>query len=156
MRMHLKDWPLATFDNLETLETLDTLETLETFNTLDILTLWTLWALWTFWSVAVDLYSALRDFYTRFNRFCVYFYLNFNFYWIWSLMKKQFIKSFLLVDNMEYQNVRASVNFCHLIIGPGMLPGLSNRPKLYSSFSGSPCTTYFPETQVNLIVVKFK
>ena len=55
-------------------------------------------------------------------------------------MKKQFIKSFVLVVTMEYQNVRESVNFCHLKIGQGMLPGLSNRPKLYSSFSGSPCT----------------
>ena len=76
MRMHLKDWPLATLDTLETLETLDTLET---FDTLDILTLWTLWALWTFWSVAVDLYSALRDFYTRFQKIVCVFLLKLQF-----------------------------------------------------------------------------
>ena len=42
--------------------TLWKLWTLFTLDTLDILTLWTQGALWTFWSVAVDLYSALRDF----------------------------------------------------------------------------------------------
>ena len=74
--------------------------------------------------------------------FCVYFFINFYFYWYWSQMKKQFRKSFALIVTMEYQNVRASVNFCHLIIGPGMLPGLVKRPKLYSSFSGSPCMPF--------------
>ena len=29
-----------------------------------------------------------------------------------------------------------------LIIGPGMLPGLCNRPIHYFSFSGSPCSTH--------------
>ena len=60
-------------------------------------------------------------------------------YWNWTQMQKQLRKSFVLIVTIEYQNVWASVNFCHLIIGPGMLPGLSNRPKLDSSFIGSPC-----------------
>jgi hypothetical protein len=34
---------------------------------------------------------------------------------------------------MEYQNVQASVNLSHLIIGSGMLPCLCNRPILFVS-----------------------
>ena len=52
--------------------------------------------------------------------------------------EKQFIKSFVLVVTMEYQNGLVLV-----IIGPGMLQGLSNKPKLYSSFSESPCSFHF-------------
>jgi hypothetical protein len=38
--------------------------------------------------------------------------------------EKKIKKSFLLIVTMEYQNVRASVNFSLLIIGPGRIPGL--------------------------------
>jgi hypothetical protein len=40
---------------------------------------------------------------------------------------------------MEYQNVQASVNFSHLLKGPGMLPCLCNRPILFVSSRGTPC-----------------
>ena len=59
-------------------------------------------------------------------------------------MKKQFRKSFVLIVTMEYQNVRASVNFSHLIIGPGMLPGLCNKCILFISSRRSPCRYFFP------------
>jgi hypothetical protein len=41
---------------------------------------------------------------------------------------------------MKYPNVQASVNFSHLIIGPGMLPFLCNRPILLVSSRGTPCS----------------
>ena len=41
---------------------------------------------------------------------------------------------------MEYQNVQASVNFSHLIIRPGILPCLCNRPILFVSSRGTPCS----------------
>jgi hypothetical protein len=41
---------------------------------------------------------------------------------------------------MEYQNVRASVNFPPLIIGPWMLPGLCNIPILFFISRETPCT----------------
>ena len=50
---------------------------------------------------------------------------------------------------MEYQNVRASVNFPPLIIGPGMLPGLSNRPILFVSSRGSPCRMQMTRRRTN-------
>ena len=56
-------------------------------------------------------------------------------------MKKQFRKSFVIIVTMEYQNVQASVNFSHMIKGPAMLPGLCNRPILFVSSRGTPCTT---------------
>jgi hypothetical protein len=55
-------------------------------------------------------------------------------------MKKPFGKSFVIIVTMEYQNVQASVNFSHMIKGPGMLPGLCNRPILFVSSRGTPCT----------------
>jgi hypothetical protein len=54
-------------------------------------------------------------------------------------MKRQFRKSFVMIVTMEYQNVRASVNFSSLIIGPGMLLGLCNKCILFISSRGSPC-----------------
>ena len=54
-------------------------------------------------------------------------------------MKKQFRKSFVIIVTMEYQNVQASVNFSHVIKGPGMFPGLCNRPILFVSSRGTPC-----------------
>jgi hypothetical protein len=54
-------------------------------------------------------------------------------------MKMQFRKSFVIIVTMEYQNVQASVNFSHMIKGPGMLPGLCNRPFLVDSSQGTPC-----------------
>ena len=61
-------------------------------------------------------------------------------------MKKQFRKSFVMILTMKYQNVRASVNFSPLIIGPGIPPGLCNRPILFVSSCGSPCTCWLPFT----------
>jgi hypothetical protein len=42
---------------------------------------------------------------------------------------------------MEYQNVQASLNFSHMIKGPGMLTGRCNRPILFVSSRGTPCKT---------------
>jgi hypothetical protein len=57
-------------------------------------------------------------------------------------MKKQFRKSFVFIVTMEYQNVRASVNCSTLIICPGMLPDLCNRPILFLSSCETPCSIY--------------
>jgi hypothetical protein len=65
-------------------------------------------------------------------------------------MKQQLRKSFVLIVTMEYQNVRASVNFPPQIKGPSMLPGLCNRPILY--FSRSPCTRLKYNIQKVLLV----
>ena len=78
-------------------------------------------------------------FYTRFQKILCLFFKYFDFEWNWSQMKQQFRKSFVLIVTTEYQNVRASVNFPPLSIGPGMLPGLCNRPILFVSSRGTPC-----------------
>ena len=74
---------------------------------------------------------------TQISKDCVCIFHKFQFLFKLKPCEKPI---YLLIVTIKYQNVRSSVNFCHLIIGPGMLPGLSNRPKLYFSFSGSPCT----------------
>jgi hypothetical protein len=54
-------------------------------------------------------------------------------------MKKQFTKSFVLIVTMEYENVQASVFFSPLIIGPGIFPGLCNRPIPFLSSHETSC-----------------
>ena len=57
--------------------------------------------------------------------------------------EKQFRKSFVIIVTMEYQNVQASVNFSHMKKGPGMHPGLCNRPILFVSSRLTPCICAF-------------
>ena len=66
-------------------------------------------------------------------------------------MKKQFRKSFVIIVTMEDQNVQVSVNFSHMIKGPGKLPGLCNRPILFVSSRGTPCRLIYRDVTANFV-----
>ena len=74
----------------------------------------------------------------NFKRFCVYFFNIFNFKCFWSWMKKSFLKTFIFILTIKYQNVQTSVNFSHLIIGRGMLLNFAKDQYLFFISRGSP------------------
>ena len=52
----------------------------------------------------------------------------------------------------DIKNVQGSGQFCHLVITPMVLPGLSNKVTLYFSSTGTPCISSSIRLKIFLII----